>query len=73
MKILGRVRLEIEGCRFCERIFRFREAIGFKLIWQHDHDGNKFYQMENLDNNASKEIFTEFYIFAIYNYKNCLT
>lgn len=50
MKILGRVRLEIEGCRFCERIFRFWEAIGIKLIWQHDHDGNKFYQMENLDN-----------------------
>lgn len=44
MKILDRIN------RFCERIFRFWEAIGFKLIWQHDHDGNKFYQMENLDN-----------------------
>lgn len=71
MKILGRIN------RFCERIFRFWEAIGFKLIWQHDHDGNKFYQMENLDNivvvNASREIFTQFYIFVICNYKNCLT
>lgn len=50
MKILGRVRLEIEGCRFRERIFRSWQAIGFKLIWQHGHDANKFYQMENLDN-----------------------